>query len=249
MLESINLNNNYFLSIDDNIDNNKENIIDIKELTISKALSKDVFLLKINYKKIKKEEYKKVLKKLLVIKEKLLKHKKQIGVKTDLKILLGYIINYDGNIQQQNEFISAINAIFYKSRYERYNYIYDTVCDYLDGFFYGKNFCDFKNNQCGEKRGTTSYIGCCHHYKNKLFGPLLSNNLIPCEHLKENHTCGAKCIACKLFTCDYLEKKGVKFRIKDILLLEVFFNPIQKYFIKCMVFTPKDIIIKRLMML
>ena len=249
MLESINLNNNYFLSIDDNIDNNKENIIDIKELTISKALSKDVFLLKVDFKKLKKEEYKKVLKKLLVIKEKLLKHKKQIGVKTDSKILLGYVVNYDANIQQQNEFISAINAIFYKSRYERYNYIYDTVCDYLDGFFYGKNFCDFKNNQCGEKRGTTSYIGCCHHYKNKLFGPLLPHNLIPCEYLKEDHTCGAKCIACKLFTCDYLEKKGVKFRIKDIILLDVFFNPIQKYFIKCMVFTPKDIIIKILMML
>ena len=249
MQGSINLNNNFFLSIDDNIDNNKENLIDIKELTISKALSKDVFLLKVDFKKLKKEEYKKVLKKLLVIKEKLLKHKKQIGVKTDSKILLGYVVNYDANIQQQNEFISAINAIFYKSRYERYNYIYDTVCDYLDGFFYGKNFCDFKNNQCGEKRGTTSYIGCCHHYKNKLFGPLLPHNLIPCEHLKEDHTCGAKCIGCKLFTCDYLEKKGVKFRIKDIILLDVFFNPIQKYFIKCMVFTPKDKIIKRLMIL
>ena len=50
-------------------------------------------------------------------------------------------------------------------------------------------------------------------------------------------------------TCDYLEKKGVKFRIKDILLLNTFFNPLQKYFIKIMVFTPKEKIIKRLMIL
>ena len=35
----------------------------------------------------------------------------------------------------------------------------------------------------------------------------------------------------------------------DILLLDVFFNPIQKYFIKYMVFTPKDKILKRLMKL
>ena len=28
-----------------------------------------------------------------------------------------------------------------------HNYIYDTVCDYLDGYFYGKNLCDFKNNK------------------------------------------------------------------------------------------------------
>ena len=45
------------------------------------------------------------------------------------------------------------------------------------------------------------------------------------------------------------ESKGIKFKIKDILLLDVFFNPIQKYFIKYMVFTPKDNIIKRLMKL
>ena len=52
----------------------------------------------------------------------------------------------------------------------------------------------------------------------------MPNNLTPCEHLKEDYTCGSKCIACKLFTCDYLEKKGIKFKIKDILLLNVFFN-------------------------
>ena len=73
--------------------------------------------------------------------------------------------------------------------------------------------------------------------------------MILCEYLKEDYTCGAKCISCKLFTCDYLEKKGVKFRIKDILLLNTFFNPLQKYFIKYMVYTPKEKILKRLMVL
>ena len=46
---------------------------------------------------------------------------------------------------------------------------------------------------------------------------------------------------------DILSHVGVKFRIKDILLLDTFFNSLQKYFIKYMVFTPKDKIIKRLM--
>ena len=75
------------------------------------------------------------------------------------------------------------------------------------------------------------------------------SKLVLCEHLKKDYTCGAKCISCKLFTCDYLEKKGIKFRIKDILLLNVFFNPLQKYFIKYMVYTPKEKILKRLMFL
>ena len=72
---------------------------------------------------------------------------------------------------------------------------------------------------------------------------------IPQTQLTEMHTCGAKCIGCKLFTCDYLEKRGIKFRIRDILLLDVFFNPLQKYFIRYMVYTPKDKVIKRLMAL
>ena len=68
-----------------------------------------------------------------------------------------------------------------------------------------------------------------------------------CEYLnKESYTCDAKCLPCKLFTCDYLQRKGIKFRINDILLLDVLFDPIQKYFIKTMVFTPKEKIIRRL---
>lgn len=46
-----------------------------------------------------------------------------------------------------------------------------------------------------------------------------------------------------------VEKKGIKFRIKDILLLNVLFNPLQKYFIKYMVYTLKEKILKRLMFL
>ena len=205
--------------------------------------------MKIDFNNLKPNKYKKTLRKLLHIKKIISKTKIEIGKKHEQKILLGYILNYNENNKQQNDFISAINAIFYNTKYERYNYIYDTVCDYLDGFFYGKNLCDFKNNKFGEKRNTTSNIGCCHHFKNKLLGPFLPKNLIPCEHLKEDYTCGAKCIGCKLFTCDYLEKKGIKFRMKDILLLDVFFNPLQKYFIKYMVFTPKDKVLKRLMIL
>ena len=244
----INLRNNYYFSIEKATSVMSEDIIDIRNIKYSKIVKKGILLLKIDFATIEKSEYKRVLKNLLHIKNKLLKVKTKIGREENSKVFLGILVNYS-KAKEQNDFISALDAIFYPNKYERYSYIYDTVCDYLDSFFYGKNLCDFKNNQCGEKRGTTSYIGCCHHYKNKLLGPLLPNNLTPCEHLKEDYTCGAKCIACKLFTCDYLEKKGIKFKIKDILLLNVFFNPLQKYFIKCMVFTPKDKIMKRLIRL
>lgn len=243
----INLDNNYYLQIFDDIKNLPTDSIDIQNLKLKYIRENRKILLKIDFGNLEKNQYKKIIKNLLHIKNKITRRKITIGKQEEnsTKKLLGYVRNYDNNDKEQKLFIQSVSAIFYNTRFERYNYIYDTVCDYLDSFFYGKNLCDFKNNQCGEKRNTSSLTGCCHHFKNKYLGPL--TKLVPCEYLKEDHTCGAKCIGCKLFTCDYLRKKGVQFKIKDILLLDAFFNPLQKYFIKTMVFTPKEKIVKRLM--
>ena len=244
-MKELKINNNYYFEILENKQFEENYIQNIQHLKFYKVKKEKGLLLYVDFGTLEKNTYKNVLKKLLSIKKIMKFLKLNIGVKKDEKIKLGYLLNYDENNKNHIEFISAIKAILYDNKFQRYNYIYDTVCDYLDNFFYGKNLCDFKENQCGEKRGTTSRIGCCHHFKVKWLGPF--TKLVPCEHLREDYTCGAKCIGCKLFTCDYLEKKGVKFRIKDILLLDTFFNPVQKYFIKFMVFTPKEKIIKRLM--
>ncbi len=244
-MEIIEIDNNNVLKVGNDV--SLKETTNIENINLSKVFSKKVFVLNIDFSKFNENEYKKILRHLLFIKSLLLKLNKKIGVIEDSKLVIGYLLNYDKNNEKQKEFISAINAIFYDNRCNRYNYIYDSVCEYLDDFFYGKNLCDFKNNKCGEKRNTSSVTGCCHHFKPKWLGPL-SPKLVLCEYLnKENYTCDAKCLPCKLFTCDYLEKKGVKFKIKDILLLDVFFNPIQKYFIKYMVFTPKEKILKRLL--
>ncbi len=251
MTKNINIDNNYKIKIVQNPNEINEYVIDVSELNIKNIIKEKSIIFKIDFSNIQNIKYKKILRKLLKLKKRLYKKNVFIGKEDGTKILIAYILNYSENDTKQNDFILAINAIFYKTKADMYSYIYDTVCDYLDSFFYGKNLCDFKNNRCGEKRKTNSpsSVGCCHHYKNKLLGPLIPHNLVLCEHLKQDYTCGAKCIGCKLFTCDYLEKKGIKFRIKDILLLDVFFNPLQKYFIKTMVFTPKEKIIKRLLLL
>lgn len=243
--DGIDLDNGYTLKIVKQISDLPVNLTDMANLKLKEIKKKGKLLLKIDFNQLKKETYKKILKKLLVTKKILIKKKIKIGMKEEEKILLGYVVNYDEKKKEQTDFLLAVNAIFYPNRLQRYEYIYDTVCDYLDSYFYGKNLCDFQNNQCGEKRNTSSHIGCCHHFKIKWLGPF--TKLVPCEYLEKDYTCGAKCISCKLFTCDYLKKKEIQFKIKDILLLDVFFNPLQKYFIKYMVFTPKEKIIKRLM--
>lgn len=248
MNDIIKLYNNYYIK---KINKNKVipiNAINICNLNLIAVLKNESIILKIDFDEFNITEYKRILKKLLLVKNIATRMKKEFGIVEKGKKIIAYVINFDENNLKYNDFISGINAIFYKTRYERYNYIYDTVCSYLDSYFYGKNLCDFKNNKCGEKRNTSSTTGCCHHFKHKALGPF--SKLVLCEYLnKENYTCDAKCLPYKLFTCDYLESKGIKFKIKDILLLNVFFNPIQKYFIKYMVFTPKDKIIKRLMKL
>ena len=206
----IELDNNCFFKTTNNLNILPLDIIDIKSLNLVKIIKMKNFLLKINFNTLNKSSYKNILRKLLFIKK---IYTNKLGITENSKKLLGYIINYNQNNKEQNDFILAINAIFYNTRYERYNYIYDTVC----------------------------------HYKSKFLGPL--TKFVLCEYLGEDYSCTAKCISCKLFTCDYLEKKGIKFKIRDILLLNTFFNPLQKYFIKYMVFTPKEKILKRLMLL
>lgn len=243
MVNKIELDNNYYLEIEENKINIE--VPDITRLDIKSIKKNKCLILKIDFNTLNEKEYKKMIKKVLHIKALIKLHKIKIGIEEENnEIKLGYVINYDKNNDKQNEFILAINAIFFKTRYERYNYIYDEVCNYLDSYFYGKNLCDFKDNKCGEKRNTSSTWGCCRHYKIKWLGPFSKFTL--CEHLKEDHTCGAKCLGCKLYTCDYLRGKGIKFKMKDILLLDAFFNPLQKYFIKYMVFTPKEKVLRRL---
>lgn len=242
------LDNNYFLKPINNVNFLPTNVTDIIDLHLANILKNNILLLKIDFNSISKCKYKKILKRLLVLKSLISKTNIKIGIPAENRILLGYLINYNEDSEEQNEFISALNAIFYNSKFSRYNYIYDTACAYLDSFFYGKNLCDFKDNKCGEKRNTSSVTGCCHHFKIKFLGPL--TKLVLCEYLnKETYTCDAKCLPCKLFTCDYLRKKGIQFKIKDILILDTFFNPLQKLCIKSMVFTPKEKILRRLMIL
>ncbi len=122
----IELDNNYYLRIVSDENEIPKYATNINNLKLTNILKKDsILLIKIDFNNIEKKQYKKILKKLLFIRKMISKNR--IGIKEDSKILLGYVINYDKDNKNQSDFILAINAIVYKTRYERYNYIYDTV--------------------------------------------------------------------------------------------------------------------------
>ncbi len=136
----------------------------------------------------------------------------------------------------------SLKAIFIKDKLERYTYLYNEACDFLDRKFEENNYCDFKDDICVAKRYCNSNrkkMGCCYHFDSrKIFG-----KLVLCEHLV-NRRCDTKCISCKLVTCDYL---NVKFKLKNIVYIDCFFNLIQKLIMKMSCFQTKEVILKRLM--
>ena len=151
------------------------------------------------------------------------------------------LIKSNGNKKLENDVMECINAALCKTKKEKIEYIYDTVCNYLDEEFKNNNYCDFKDDVCKAKRKCKDKkvtMGSCHEIKS-----LLKGKLKECPLLKDKK-CSTKCITCKLFTCDAIEKK---FKIKDIPLIDIYFNPIQKFIIKTSYFTKREVIIDKLL--
>ena len=123
----------------------------------------------------------------------------------------------------------------------RYSLLYDEICNYLDYDFVIKNVCGFKDNLCSRRQSMieknikkdTYLNGCCHSYKEGK----------DCEHLK-NGRCSIKNIACKLYTCPYLRKKGKNYSINKISFAKHFFNLRQKFYIQNTYFVDKDVVLK-----
>lgn len=134
--------------------------------------------------------------------------------------------------------IYSIHAVNIKNIKERYSYIYDVVCDYLDEEFNYKNICGFENNICLSVKNN----GHCHESKN---GCCYGRNRGLCKNFI-NGKCQIKSISCKLFTCRYLKKQNIRYKVNDIPLLRYFFNIKQKYIIDTSIFKGKEEIIKLL---
>lgn len=145
------------------------------------------------------------------------------------------------------EFVQAsIVLLNYNTKKEKYNYLYDSICDYLDDIVVKNNVCGFENDKCIAKRNTNCTMGCCHHFKNRYFGLLYEKELHLCEYQKDK-MCTAKCLTCKMYMCDMLRKKGYNFTTRNVILIKRYFNPIQKLVLISSFFTPKEKIMKKLM--
>lgn len=124
---------------------------------------------------------------------------------------------------------------------ERYSYLYDLICEYLDNEFINKNVCGFNCGICRRRqemidkniKKDTYLDGCCHGYKKG-----------DCEYLIPGKGCSIKNIACKTYTCFYLRKRGYRYKLNNIYLSRYFFNYRQKNYIENTFFVEKDVVME-----
>lgn len=144
------------------------------------------------------------------------------------------------NIEEKMKIIDQV--LEKKEGEERYSFLYDLICDYLDEEFRKKNICGFKNNLCKRRcdmmerniKKDTYENGCCHSYFHGR----------DCEHLKPPYGCQIKNIGCKTFTCFYLRKQGYHYTLNKIYLSRYFFNRRQKFYIENTFFVDKPVIME-----
>ena len=86
--------------------------------------------------------------------------------KNNLELQLIYndkkLTNKDIKNEKLRDIVTIMNAINIKDKYKRYEYIYNTVCSYLDERI-NTNYCEFKDDICIRDRlkNNNHKNGCC----------------------------------------------------------------------------------------
>lgn len=135
------------------------------------------------------------------------------------------------------DIIEVVHAINIKDINHKYNYIYDTVCAKLDERI-KTNYCEFKDGVCIKYRikNPNHKNGCCE-----------CKGRGKCKYLIDGVCTMRSCMACKLFTCHTLKKKGITQSINDFVLTKYFFNSKEKDILQFSYWTPKDEVMKKLL--
>lgn len=145
------------------------------------------------------------------------------------------ILKYDDKLKRLIEIVNAVNI---RNKMERYSYIYDKVCDYLDEEWTKNNYCDFKDNICICSRTIGDKChkdGCCS-----------SDIKGACKYLV-NKKCSIKSMSCKLHSCRYLKRNNIRFHLNNIPLTKYFLNDIQRMFLRYNYFKTKEEVLPLLM--
>ncbi len=131
---------------------------------------------------------------------------------------------------------------------KRYEYIYISLCDYMDKIFSENNICDFKEDKCirqREGKAPHETMGCCYTFEYSKFTRFPKDTGL-CKYINENK-CSVKNLTCKMFTCKYLKEKGYNYLIRKNPVIKLCFNKKQVKYLEEAFFKSMEEVINRLL--
>lgn len=144
--------------------------------------------------------------------------------------------------------LNAISELFWlyatKEKEEIVSYAYDKICAQMLEEATKLQYCNFVNNVCASARYTDNTFpnskenGCC----NNTYQDRKKN----CRYLKEDHSCAICSISCRVFTCAYLQKKGIDHSLWQYPIIDCVFSRLARPKIVYGFFIPREKMMKKL---
>lgn len=157
-----------------------------------------------------------------------------------------YIAKKELNEQEKimlSEFNSLIKLFNIRNDEEKISYMYDSVCEKMMKEIRKLNYCNFENNNCVTMRYTDGFPnskenGCCSNtYMDK------GKN---CRYLNEDYSCKICSISCRVFTCKYLQDRGIDHSLWQYPIIDCSMSKFTRAKLIHNFFIPKEIILKKL---
>lgn len=142
------------------------------------------------------------------------------------------------NLFKEEQINMALEIIKNNNFKERISKLYDIIYNYLQKDFIANNYCDFIKDKCVAQRRVhfyplTNKDGCCFMHIRK------------CTHLNKGK-CDTNCMACRLFSCPYLTKRGIGYYANEFVLLKAFLNKDQRKKLVFEFYKSKEEILKQI---
>lgn len=142
-----------------------------------------------------------------------------------------------------NELDSLIKLFSIKNDDEKISFVYDNICEKMMKEIKKLNYCNFENNKCVTMRYTRGFPnskenGCCSNtYMDK--GK-------DCRYLNQDHSCKICSISCRVFTCQYLQDRGIDHSLWQYPIIDCSMGKLTRAKLIHNFFIPKEIMMKKL---
>ena len=151
-------------------------------------------------------------------------------------------VNYDLKNMMLIELSKLVCVCNIKNLDDKFSFIYDDMCSKMLEEALNLNYCDFIDDRCVTMRYTKGFPhskvnGCCANtYKDK------NKN---CRYLNDDHSCSICSIACRAFTCEYLQKRGIDHALWQYPIMDCTVKKLYRGRIVYGFFIPKEKMLKK----